>query len=127
MVTVQHAFSSFFVDDLDAAEAFYRDGLGLTVARTPMGLELDVTGGSPVFVYPKGEAHAPASHTVLNLLVADIDAAVAELADAGVGLVTYPQFDHDATGVVRSADPEEGPTVAWFRDPAGNTVGLIEQ
>ncbi|MEG3615137.1 VOC family protein [Isoptericola haloaureus] len=125
MVTVQQAFSSFSVDDLDVAESFYRDVLGLAVSRTAMGLELDVTGGSPVVVYAKGTAHEPASHTVLNLVVPDIDAAVAELGHEGVELVRYPPFDHDAAGVVRSPDPEQGPTVAWFRDPARNVVGLI--
>jgi len=126
VITVQHAFSSFSVDDLDAAEAFYRQVVGIAVERTAMGLELDVTGGSPVFVYPKGEAHEPASHTVLNLVVPDVAAAAADLHAAGVELVRYPGFAQDADGVVRSADPRQGPTIAWFRDPARNVVALIE-
>ncbi|WP_402465180.1 VOC family protein [Isoptericola aurantiacus] len=126
MVQVQQAFSSYSVDDLDTAENFYRDRLGLEVRRTPMGLELDVTGGSPVFVYPKGAAHRPANHTVLNLQVADIDAAVFELAAAGVDLLRYPDFPHDDAGVVRSDDPGSGPTIAWFTDPARNVIGLIQ-
>ncbi|CAM3581584.1 VOC family protein [Isoptericola cucumis] len=126
MFTVQHAFSSFSVDDLDTSEAFYRDILGLTVTRTPMGLELDVTGGAPVFVYPKGDDHEPASHTVLNLVVPDVASAAADLHGSGVDLVRYPGFAQDADGVVRSDDPRQGPTIAWFRDPARNVVALIE-
>jgi catechol 2,3-dioxygenase-like lactoylglutathione lyase family enzyme len=125
MVTVQQAFSSFSVDDLDAAETFYRDTLGLAVERTAMGLQLDVTGGSPVFVYTKGDAHAPASHTVLNLVVADVTAAARELAGRGVDLERYPTMPQDDDGVMRSEDPADGPTIGWFRDPAGNTVALI--
>ncbi|MCK0115531.1 glyoxalase/bleomycin resistance protein/dioxygenase superfamily protein [Isoptericola sp. CG 20/1183] len=127
MPTVHHAFSGFSVDDLDTAEAFYRDALGLTVRRTPMGLELDVTGGSAVFVYPKGDAHEPASFTILNLVVPDVGAAVAELAGRGVEPLRYPDFPHDEDGVVRSTDPADGPTIAWFTDPARNVLSLIEE
>ena len=126
MITVQRGFSSFSVDDLDAVESFYRDVVGLRVHRTSMGLELDVTGGSAVFVYPKGEAHEPASHTVLNLVVPDVAAAAADLHAAGVDLVRSPGFAQDADGVVRSDDPRQGPTIGWFRDPARNVVALIE-
>jgi catechol 2,3-dioxygenase-like lactoylglutathione lyase family enzyme len=126
VVTVQQAFSSFSVDDVDVAEAFYGRTLGLDVRRTPMGLELDVTGGAPVFVYPKGADHAPASHTVLNLVVADVTAAAAELRDAGVELERYPGMPQDDDGVMRSEGPSDGPTIGWLRDPAGNTVALIQ-
>ncbi|GAA1736681.1 hypothetical protein GCM10009809_34880 [Isoptericola hypogeus] len=126
MITVQRAFSSYSVDDLDTAEAFYRDTVGLTVRRTPMGLELDVTGGTPVFVYPKGDAHVPAGHTVLNLVVPDVAEAASALHTGGVDLVRYPGFAHDADGVVRSDDPRQGPTIGWIRDPAGNVLALIQ-
>ena len=111
MFTVQHAFSSFSVDDLDPAESFYRETLGMAVTRTPMGLELDVVQGPTVFVYPKGDAHEPASHPVLNLVVPDVAAAAADLHEAGVDLVRYPGFAQDADGVVRSDDPRQGPTL----------------
>lgn len=127
MLTVRHAFSGFSVDDLDAAENFYRDTLGFTVRRTPMGLELDATGGAPVFVYPKGDAHEPASFTILNLVVPDVAAAAAELARRGVELLRYPDFPHDEDGVVRSTDPAQGPTIAWFTDPASNVLSLVEE
>ncbi|WP_407317747.1 VOC family protein [Isoptericola halotolerans] len=127
MLTVRHAFSGFSVDDLDAAESFYRDTLALTVRRTAMGLEIDATGGSPVFVYPKGDAHEPASFTILNLVVPDVGAAVAELVGRGVEPLRYPDFPHDEDGVVRSTDPAQGPTIAWFADPAGNVLSLVEE
>jgi catechol 2,3-dioxygenase-like lactoylglutathione lyase family enzyme len=126
MVTVQRAFSGFSVDDLDAAERFYRDTLGLSVKRSEMGLDLDVTGGSPVFVYPKGDAHEPASFTVLNLVVPDVATAAAELATHGVTLERYPGMPQDDDGIVRSADPSQGPTIAWYRDPARNVLAPIE-
>ncbi|MCA5894051.1 VOC family protein [Isoptericola sp. NEAU-Y5] len=126
MLTVQRAFSSFSVDALDTAETFYRDVVGLAVRRTPMGLELDVTGGTPVFLYAKGDEHQPAGHTVLNLVVADVTEAAKALLTGGVELVRYPGFPQDADGVVRSEDPRQGPTIGWFRDPARNVVALIE-
>ena len=126
MVTTTRIFSGYSVDNLDTALAFYRDTLGLDARSTGMGLELHVTGGEPVFIYPKGEAHAPATYTVLNLVVPDIDAAVSELKAAGVGLERYPGFDQDADGVARPTDPSQGPTIAWFCDPARNVLSLIQ-
>lgn len=127
MLTTTGAFSSYSVDDLDAATAFYRDTLGLPATVTPMGLELDVTGGSRVFVYAKGEGHSPASYTVLNLTVADIDVAVGELTAVGVELLRYPDMDWQGEdGVARAAAPGDGPTIAWIADPAGNVIGIIQ-
>lgn len=127
MLTVQSAFSGYSVDDLDGAERFYRDTLGLTVRRAAMGgLELDVTGGAPVFVYPKDDDHEPASYTVLNLVVPDIVAAADHLAENDVPLERYEGFDQDERGIVHSTDPDQGPTIAWFRDPARNVIALIQ-
>ena len=127
MVTTLRSFSGFSVDDLDAARDFYRDTLGLPVRDNAMGaLEIDLTEGSSVFVYAKGEAHAPALYTVLNLVVPDIDEAVTELEAAGVSLIRYPDFDQDERGVSRSTDPSRGPTIGWIADPAGNVIALIE-
>jgi catechol 2,3-dioxygenase-like lactoylglutathione lyase family enzyme len=127
MVTTLRSFSGFSVDDVDAARNFYRDTLGLPVRDNAMGaLEIDLTEGSSVFVYAKGEAHAPASYTVFNLVVADIDEAVTELEAAGVSLIRYPDFDQDERGIARSADPSQGPTIGWIADPAGNVIALIE-
>ncbi|RPF20387.1 VOC family protein [Myceligenerans xiligouense] len=128
MVTTLRSFSGFSVDDVAAALPFYRDTLGLPARENAMGgFEIDLTEGSSVFVYPKGEAHVPASYTVLNLVVPDIDAAVTELEAAGVHLLRYPEFDQDDRGVARSTDPAQGPTIGWISDPAGNVIALIQE
>jgi hypothetical protein len=84
-------------------------------------------GGGKVFIYPK-DNHEPATFTVLNLVVKDIDAAVDELAERGVTMERYDlgKFEPDEKGIYRSDDPERGPTIAWFTDPAGNVLSLIE-
>lgn len=128
MVTTLRSFSGFSVDDVDAALTFYRDTLGLPARADDMGgLQIDLTEGSSVFVYPKGQDHTPASYTVLNLVVPDIDKAVTELAAAGVSLLRYPGFDQDERGVARSTDPAQGPTIGWITDPAGNVIALIQE
>ncbi|MEU4360275.1 VOC family protein [Promicromonospora sp. NPDC023987] len=127
MVTTLRSFSGFSVDDADAALRFYRDTLGLPARENAMGgLDIDLTDGSTVFVYPKGAAHTPASYTVLNLVVPDIDEAVTELEAAGASLIRYAEFDQDERGVSRSTDPSKGPTIGWIADPAGNVVALIQ-
>lgn len=127
MVTTLRSFSGFSVDDAETALTFYRDTLGLPARANGMGgLEIELTEGSTVFVYPKGEAHTPASYTVLNLVVPDLDATVAELEAAGVSLLRYPGFEQDEHGVARSTDPAQGPTIGWIADPAGNVIGLIQ-
>jgi catechol 2,3-dioxygenase-like lactoylglutathione lyase family enzyme len=127
MVNTLRSFSGFSVDDLDAARRFYRDTLGLPVRDNAMGaLEVVLTEGSSVFVYAKGEAHAPASYTVLNVVVPNIDEAVTELEAAGVSLIRYPDFDQDERGIARSTDPSQGPTIGWITDPARNVIALIE-
>ncbi|GAA3026851.1 VOC family protein [Microbacterium dextranolyticum] len=123
MIAFTGAFSGFSVDDVDAAEAFYRDRLGLDVVRNEMGiLEIALPGGGRVIAYPKPD-HASAVFTVLNLTVADIDAAVDALNEAGVVTKIYddPDDGTDARGVSRG----RGPDIAWFRDPAGNVLSVI--
>ena len=116
------AFSGFSVDDLDRAREFYGETLGLKVGEDGGALTLDVTGGSPVYVYPKPN-HAPATFTVLNFPVDDIDAAVAALADAGVAFERYEGFKQDDKGIARGDD---GPLIAWFTDPAGNILSVLQ-
>ncbi|WP_137991819.1 VOC family protein [Streptomyces vilmorinianum] len=121
------AFSGFSVDDLDKARRFYGETLGLQVEESGEGdmrmLTLKLGTGAGVFVYPK-DNHTPASFTILNFPVDDIDAAVDELAKRGVSLERYPEFEADAKGVVRGT---EGPTaIAWFTDPAGNVLSVLQ-
>jgi catechol 2,3-dioxygenase-like lactoylglutathione lyase family enzyme len=114
------AFSGFSVDDLDKAKEFYGETLGLDVAVRDEGLELRVAGGTPIFVYPKPN-HEPASFTVLNFPVDDVDEAVDELTRAGVRFERYDEFDQDEKGIARNG----GPSIAWFKDPAGNILSVL--
>ena len=112
------AFSSFSVDDLAAAKKFYGDTLGLKTDDQPEGLGLQLEGGGRVFLYPK-EDHVPATFTVLNFLVEDIEKAVEQLAGRGVSFERYPETDDK--GINRGA----GPDIAWFKDPAGNFLAVL--
>ena len=117
------AFSSFAVDDIAAAKHFYRDTLGLTVDDDAMGfLTVHLAGGATVLVYPKPD-HEPATFTVLNFLVANIDAAVDELNARGVRTKIYddPALGTDERGISRG----NGPDIAWFADPAGNVLSVL--
>ncbi|MFG2003658.1 VOC family protein [Spirillospora sp. NPDC048911] len=115
------AFSGFSVNDLDAAKKFYGEILGLDVTEQPPGLTLDIAGGRPVIVYPKPN-HAPATFTVLNFPVDDIDSAVDELARRGVEFLRYEGMPQDERGIFRA----EGPPIAWFTDPAGNVLSVLQ-
>jgi catechol 2,3-dioxygenase-like lactoylglutathione lyase family enzyme len=122
----QHAkpFSGFSVNDLRKAKHFYGDVLGLDAVDAPMGqLQLRLDANTSVFVYAKPN-HAPASFTILNFPVNDIDAAVDELAKRGVRFEIYNDGDlkTDAKGVHRDG----GPKIAWFKDPAGNFLSVLE-
>ena len=119
------AFQSFSVDDIGKARAFYRDTLGLDVAESPMGLELEVGGGSKVFVYPKPD-HKPATFTILNFPVDNVDEAVDKLTSTGIRFEQYdlPDIKTDARGIARDT---EGPAMAWFKDPAGNILSVMQE
>jgi catechol 2,3-dioxygenase-like lactoylglutathione lyase family enzyme len=116
------AFSGFSVDDISAAMEFYGGTLGLEVAEEHGMLQLKIAGGIPILVYPK-DNHVPAEFTILNFPVDDIDAAARELAGRGV---TFERYDdrHDELGVVRG---EGGPAIAWFKDPAGNVLSILQE
>ena len=124
MLTTTGGFSGFSVDDEATALTFYRDTLGLTVVDTAMGLQLDITGGAPVFVYAKPN-HVPATFTVLNLEVADIDVAVDELVASGVTIEWYEGTYQDDKGITRGKAANQGPDIAWFLDPAGNILSVL--
>lgn len=126
MVTITGSFSGYSVDDTAAALAFYRDTLGLDVVDNGMGLDLALPGGQHVFLYPKDD-HVPATFTVLNLEVADIDVAARELADAGVELQRYPGMPQGDDGIMRGRATGDGPDIAWFLDPAGNVLSIIRE
>lgn len=120
-------FSSFSVDDTAKVKSFYADTLGVTINEQPEGLSLELAGGSSVFIYPKGAAHTPATFTVLNFMVDDIDAAVDGLAARGVKFERYESMNQDAKGIARSDGAAgSGPNIAWFTDPAGNILSLME-
>lgn len=118
------SFSSFSVDDLKKAKDFYGQLLGLDVKETEEGLELH-TDDNTVFLYPKPN-HTPASFTVLNFAVDDIEAAVDELNALGIKLERYnlPDIKTDERGIARG---DRGPTIAWFKDPAGNILSVLEE
>ena len=122
MLKDSKAFSGFSTDDIDAAKDFYGETLGIEITEEPAGLGLNLTGGGSVFVYPKDD-HSPADFTVLNFPVDDIEKAVDGLAERGVSFEKYEGFDHDERGI---AHPAPGPRIAWFKDPAGNVLSVIE-
>ena len=124
MLTTTGGFSGFSVDDEAKALTFYRDTLGLKVTDTSMGLQLDITGGAPVFVYAKPN-HVPATFTVLNFEVADIDVAVDELVASGVTIERYEGTYQDEKGITRGKAANRGPDIAWFLDPAGNILSVL--
>ena len=120
------AFSSFSVDDIEAARAFYGGKLGLETSDSPMGtLEIILGNGQHVTLYPKPN-HEPATFTVLNFIVDDVERAVDDLAAAGVEMQRYdmPEINQDDRGISR--DPRGGPTIAWFTDPARNIIAVMQ-
>ena len=125
MLTDSHAFAGFSVNDIDAAKKFYGEFLGLSVGTNEMGiLDIQLGGGSHVIAYPKPN-HQPATFTILNFPVGDIEKAVDDLTSRGVTFEHYDmeQIKTDAKGIARD---EYGPPIAWFKDPAGNILSLIE-
>lgn len=126
MFDKSEAFSGFAVDDLAAATTFYGETLGLDVAEEPPGLlTLHLAGGTDIFIYPKPD-HTPATFTILNFPVEDIDGAVDELTKRGVSFERYEGFEQDEKGIARPQDDQQGPPIAWFRDPAGNILAVLE-
>lgn len=114
------AFAGFSSNDIPRAREFYATTLGLEVTEAEGILTLHLAGGGRVIIYPK-ENHVPATFTVLNFEVDDIDAAVATLGEAGVVFERYDGFDQDERGIMRGY----GPPIAWFKDPAGNILSVL--
>lgn len=124
MFTHTPAFSGFSVDDIEKAREFYGGTLGLEVSEMHGLLQLSLGGGASVLVYPKDD-HVPATFTILNFPVDDIDRAVDELTAAGVRLERYPQMGEQDERAVRRGPP--GPDIAWFTDPAGNILSVLTE
>ena len=114
-------FSGFSAPDIDAARAFYADTLGIETSDDNGMLILHLAGGRDTLIYPKPN-HEPATYTILNFGVDDIEATVDELLERGVVMEIYDGFEQDERGIARNA----GPPIAWFRDPAGNILAVIE-
>lgn len=121
MVSGANAFSGFSVDDIPKAAAFYKDTLGLEVSEADGMLRIDLAHGAWVLVYQKPN-HEPATFTILNFKVDDVEQAVDDLVARGVTMKRYAEFDQDARGIVR----EHGPYAAWFTDPAGNVLSVFQ-
>jgi catechol 2,3-dioxygenase-like lactoylglutathione lyase family enzyme len=116
------AFSGFAVDDVEKAREFYGETLGLKTSEEYGLLTLHLAGDRPTLVYPKPD-HRPADYTILNFPVDDIDKAVDELAARGVRVERYDGFEQDEKGIQRA----EGPYIAWFKDPAGNVLSVLQE
>ena len=115
------AFSGFAVDDIPKAKQFYTEILGIHVSEANGMLTLHLAGEQDTLVYPKSD-HTPATFTIFNFPVADIDTAVAELAARGVRCERYEDMEQDEKGVMRG----QGPDIAWFKDPAGNILSVLQ-
>jgi catechol 2,3-dioxygenase-like lactoylglutathione lyase family enzyme len=116
------AFSGFAVDDIAAARRFYAETLGLRVSEENGMLTLHLAGDRDILVYPRPD-HTPATYTILNFPVDDIDKAVDQLTERGVRFERYDQIQADEKGIVRGG----GPLIAWFTDPAGNVLSVLQQ
>ena len=122
MLRDSKAFSGFAVDDVQAARRFYAETLGLETSEEHGMLTLHLAGGRPTLVYPKPD-HALASYTILNFPVPDIERTVDQLAERGVRFERYDGFDQDERGIFRGG----GPLIAWFTDPAGNVLSVLQE
>ena len=120
-------FSGYSVRDRGESLKFYKEVLGLSVAETDEGLNIQLKNGGKLFLYQKPD-HSPASFTVLNLVVEDIDQAVDELRADGIDLENYDvgEMKADENGIYRGSAAGRGPDIAWFKDPSGNILSVIQ-
>lgn len=123
------AFSSFSVDNLEKAKAFYGKTLGVDVrSEDGMGITLHLTGDTTIFIYPKVD-HQPATFTILNFVVDDIDVAMDGLKEKDIRFEHYDNDDlpQDEKGILRGLSAGMGPDIAWFKDPAGNVLSVLQE
>lgn len=126
MFAPKASFSGFSVNDQAKAKEFYTQVLGLKLADETMGLDFDLPGGGHLFMYPKDD-HQPATYTALNFVVDNIDEAVDELTKRGVTFDRYPDMQYqDEKGIARGLKANMGPDIAWFKDPAGNILSVLQ-
>lgn len=122
MLADSNAFTGFSVNDIEAAKTFYADTLGISVSAENGMLHLHLHGGGTVLIYPKPD-HTPATFTILNFPVPDIETTVDELTRRNVHFERYDFADQDKKGIHRGG----GPLIAWFTDPAGNVLSVLQQ
>ncbi len=122
MLAESHAFSGFSTDDIAAARAFYQDTLGLEVSEEMGLLSIRFAGGGRTIVYPKPN-HEPATFTVLNFPVNDLEATVDALTGSGIAFERYAGMNQDERGIARD---DSTPPIAWFKDPAGNILAVLK-
>lgn len=128
MLTALSSFSSISVDDIEKARAFYVDTLAMTLHDDSMGLSLALPGGGTLFIYEKDD-HEPATYTVLNFVVENIDEVIGHLTGHhGISLERYDNLpaEQDEKGVLRGKAAGQGPDIAWFKDPSGNILAVLE-
>jgi catechol 2,3-dioxygenase-like lactoylglutathione lyase family enzyme len=127
MLNIQAAFSGFSVNDLEAAKQFYAETLGLKLVDDSMGLNFALPGGGEIFIYPKDD-HQPATFTILNFVVDSIDEAADALVEKGVLFERYDSMpgSQDEKGILRGIAAQQGPDIAWFKDPAGNILSILQ-
>jgi catechol 2,3-dioxygenase-like lactoylglutathione lyase family enzyme len=121
MFAKTEAFSGFAVDDIERAREFYGETLGLETSIEHGLMTLHLAGERPTLVYPKPN-HTPADYTILNFKVDDVEAAVDELLARGVQPERYAGMEQDERGIMRAG----GPYIAWFKDPAGNVLAVLQ-
>jgi catechol 2,3-dioxygenase-like lactoylglutathione lyase family enzyme len=126
MLTNSKAYSGFAVDDLEKAQRFYGETLGLDVSVEHDLMTIKLADDRAVLVYPKPDLE-PGNYTILNFPVDDIDAAVDELSSRGVVFERYEGFDQDEKGIFRGLGSGQGPDIAWFKDPAGHILSVIKE
>ena len=128
MLTALSAFSGLSVDSIEKAKEFYVDTLALKLRDDSMGLQLELPGGGQLFIYQK-DNHIPATFTVLNFVVEDIDATVDHLMGHGISFERYDGMlaAQDEKGILRGRAVQQGPDIAWFKDPAGNILAVLEE
>lgn len=124
---IQSAFNGYSSDDIDACRTFYADVLGVSVRDDMGGLGLDIEG-QQVFIYPKDD-HEPATFTVLNIVVSDIEDAIEYLSRRGVSFERYDDLpvDQDGRGIMRGKEVGTGPNIAWCKDPSDNVIAIVEE